>query len=114
MPYVGNDWNPMSPSENRVLSIDLSPYVQAGDSLNIHSLAREFKPVIGTVPGYAAIPSGNPYLNGNIANQVIDKPAGGFPQGNRYLLGFTCSTTNGNVIQLWSYFWSFAEPPTST
>lgn len=109
MPYVGNDWSDLSPGENRLLSIDLSPYIQTGDALVPSSIAVEFHPVIGDVPNYTALLDGIPYLVGNIANQAINEPPAA-----RYLLGFTCSTTSNRIIELWSYFWSKAEPISST
>lgn len=110
MPYAGNDWNPMSPGEARVLSIDLAPYIQTGDALTTTSLTREFFPIIGAVINPIAIPSGFPYLIGTIANQLIALP----PGDARYLLGFKCQTLKGSVIELYSYFWSYAEPPASS
>ncbi len=109
MPYAGNNWSDASTGLDVLLGIDLSPYLAASDALQPSTLAVQFYPVVGNIPGYTAFLDGFPFMIGTIAFQAIRSPAAG-----QYLLGFTCQTDTERVIELWSFFTSRAKPPNST
>ena len=105
MPYAGRDWSDVSVGQKQALAIDFAPYISAGDSLSAVSLTSALIDVSvkGTPTTITLSPS--PMLTGTVASQLV-----AFLAAGHYSLAFTCGTTQGQVIELWSNFWSRGRP----
>jgi hypothetical protein len=97
--YAGRDFQPLSTAADDVFAIDLAPALDIGDRLDPNSLQTLFFPVDIPAANFAAALDGQPMLMGTVAAQAI-----GQPPAARYLLGFTCRTVGGRIIQLHSFF----------
>ena len=97
--YAGRDFPALSSAADDVFAIDLGGALDSGDRLDPSSLTTLFFPVDQPVTGYVAALDGPPRLFGTVAAQAI-----GQPPAARYLLGFTCATVTGRLVQLHSFF----------
>jgi hypothetical protein len=97
--YAGRDFPALSTASDDVFAIDLGDALDAADSLNPFSLATLFFTIDAPVANYSAALDGPPKLFGTVAAQAI-----GQPPAARYLIGFTCGTAQGRIVQIHSFF----------
>jgi hypothetical protein len=97
--YAGRDFPVLSTAADDVFAIDLGDALDTGDSLNPSTLTTMFFPIDVPAANYTAALDGPPALFGTVAAQAI-----GQPPAARYLLGFTCGTAQGRIVQIHSFF----------
>lgn len=97
--YVGKDFDPLDPGEQRIFSLDFTKDLAPGETIT-GAVGGNWvmTPIIGTdVTG--AGPSGALGINGAIVSQM----AGNATPGVKYRLGVTVTTSKGQTLPLYSH-----------